>query len=320
MLCKADTTTGRGEHPQPTESDGLCLPVHDIRGASGPLMSTLTNFITKDVDETYDLYYAMFGQRARAEVTELIKGFPSDTTTLFEKCSISLQHSTTKPMKMQTRLTTAVMVHERDQLRDHCDDNLHEPSAGTSDIDQAHVSLSLRRSQQSHILNASVCYQSNRVPAEEFIFLWRYYLNLRRLIRKGRPKQALVVGPAADLVTVQGNNVGFVVEVCSLRHGQTCTLWTNGTHEISCPSTFSVRSRAHNMITRVCAAMSEEVGCVARIEPKTREVLLDDYTESEVRGLMPKVLTKANKVRMNELASVFTALSSTPSTTREQLY
>ena len=41
-------------------------------------------------------------------------------------------------------------------------------------------------------------------------------------------------------------------------------------------------------------------------------MLFDQYTESEVRGLFPKVVTKASKVRMNELAPVFLSLSNTP--------
>jgi hypothetical protein len=204
------------------------------------------------------------------------------------------------------------MVHERDKLRALMEVDRHNPTAGTTTTDMAHVALALHRSQQSRILNCPLHHKWNRVECDDFIFHWRYYLNLPRLIRRGRPRKALVGVPSTDLVTVQGANVGYVEEVCSLRHGVACTMGPNAVHEISCPSTYSARYRAHNMITRIVSSMAEEVGCVTRIEPKTREVLLDDYTESEVRGLMPKVLTKASRLRMNELASVFTALGNTP--------
>ena len=153
-----------------------------------PLVSTLTQFISKDVDRAYEIYYGSFGDRNHEEITDLIKGFPPDTRSLFEACSNSLQHSTTKRMKMQTRLTSASMVHERDKLRDLVDSAKHDPTEGTTKTDMAHVALSLRRSQQSRILNAPLCHQSNRVQADNFIFHWRYYLNLLRLIRRGRPR------------------------------------------------------------------------------------------------------------------------------------
>jgi hypothetical protein len=277
-----------------------------------PLVSTLTEFISEDVDKGYKAYYNLFGDRNHEEVTDLIKGFPPDTRSLFEACSNSLQHSTTKRMKMQTRLTSASMVHERDKLRDLVDSAKHDPTEGTTKTDMAHVALSLRRSQQSRIVNAQLCHQRNRIQADDFVFHWRYYLNLPRLIRRGRPTMVISGDRGGDLVHVQGVNVGHVVEVCALNHGEACTLGPNGAHEISCVSTYSARYRAHNMFTRIVSEMAREVNAVTRIEPKTKEVLLDQYTESEVRGLVPKVVTKASKIRMNELASVFLSLSNTP--------
>ena len=77
-----------------------------------PLVSSLTEFIREDVDRAYEIYYDSFGDRNHEEITDLIKGFPPDTRSLIEACSNSLQYSTTKRMKMQTRLTSASMARE----------------------------------------------------------------------------------------------------------------------------------------------------------------------------------------------------------------
>ena len=273
-----------------------------------PIMAELAERVTTDTDEAYATYYGLFDGKDKQEISANLRGFPPDSTTLIEACSISNQHSTNKRMKMQAKLTGPVILHGRDKLRDSCDREQQAPTTGTTFTDMMHTSLLMLRSQATRIINSPLFYEKNRIDAREFVFYWRYYLGLPRLIRPGRPVIALPEVPAEDLVAPPRNNVGNVVEVCPLRHGCTCTLSPNGAHEISCPSTYKARYRTHGSFTRVCAARVLMVNGEARTEPKTVEVLLNEFTEAEVRGLMPKVVSTVGKKRCKALATIFTKM------------
>jgi hypothetical protein len=58
------------------------------------------------------------------------------------------------------------------------------------------------------------------------------------------------------------------------------------------------------------AEAAREVGATADIEPNTGRLLNDEYTDAELKGMVPKVANKAAKLRAEELASTFKALAS----------
>ena len=110
---------------------------------------------------------------------------------------------------------------------------------------------------------------TNGFPADTvpFAFFMRYYLGFPRLLRKGRPTAPIIevgAGPVREeeLVVPHVKSVGYVEEICSLSHAVRATLGPTGKHEISCPSTFAARYRAHGMLTQAAQLAANRLDCV----------------------------------------------------------
>jgi hypothetical protein len=203
------------------------------------------------------------------------------------------------------------MEFKRDQLRDRCDVDKHRPTKGKTATDMMHITLITRRSQQSRILQAPLYRKENRIPAAEFVFFWRYYLGLPRLQRKGRAVKEMPASTEARVAPPR-NNSGWVEEVCALNHGTACGMGPNGEHEIHCPSTFTARNRAHTLLRQAVQVAVTEIGGQFLPEPRTHDVLLNEFTEEEVKGLCPKTATRETKRQSMMLQKVIVVLASLP--------
>ena len=183
-----------------------------------------------------------------------------------------------------------------------------------------HISLILRRSQQSRILQAPQHYKDNRLLPLDFIFYWRYYLGLPRLIRPGRPTAPIPAPKRTDLDESQieeltsGNPdwAPLHAEICSLRHAKPGLLCPTASHSISCASTFGARYRTHNSYSHILARASRAAGASANIEPSTKDLLLNEFSSAELRSLCPKRLTKASRQRSSQLKTLIEQMALLP--------
>ena len=123
---------------------------------------------------------------------------------------------------MQSRLTQATNVFARSTLADLCDPEKVEPTNEVTSVDMEQTSLVLERSQFSRIFQAPLHRRRNRVTTLPLVFFLRYVFNLPCLIRKGCPVLQLDTVPIEDLVNPPRNDVGHVVEVCSLNRFHRC--------------------------------------------------------------------------------------------------
>jgi hypothetical protein len=277
-----------------------------------PIVQSLKEHIVDDVDEAYKTYYALHNDEATEDIAHSMKGFPPNTATLIEASCNSGLLLTTPRTKMQARLTQAVALVRRDALMGDCDVDT-EPEPANTIVDKVQTALVLTRSQSSRCIQAPLHEKLNRILPMPFIFYMRYYLGLPRLIRVGRATMPIESANTTEIIKPPRNNVGMVEEVCALRHGTACTMGCNGTHEIGCMSTFAARYRTHNKYTHITAKFARETGAEAIVEPSTRTLLNDEFSEEEVRGLMPKTVTAASKVRTEEINTVLKALAALPS-------
>ena len=266
-------------------------------------MANLKGHLSRYVEDAFKAFYDTFEGLHRVEVPPLTNGFPADTAALFSMFTTVDLHTPPKRRQLQAQLTRAASKHQRKILKVGCDCSSVEPSPGQSEVDMLQVQLITSRSQQSRILQAPLYYEENRVAALPFAFFMRYYLGFPRLLRKGRPTAPIIevgAGPVREeeLVVPHANSAGYVEEICSLSHAVRATLGPTGKHEISCPSTFAARYRAHGMLTQAAQLAANRLDCVpSSKEPKTQVVLMDQFSSEECRALCPKDTTAEQQLK-----------------------
>ena len=259
------------------------------------------------MEEAYTVLYQCFPGLDHSMASTLIKGFPTDATSLLSDFTANDLHTPPTRRLLQKQLTGAVAAHQRVDLRASCDHRKVEPMPGTSTVDMLQTHLVTSRSQQTRILQSPLFYKENRVTALPLVFFLRYYVGLPPLIRRGRATQPVSECDAALIcfehrVVPPKNNRGYVEEVCALNHGEQCGLGPTAGHSINCPSTFAARYRAHNGYTRLfqtAAGWLDTIVC--HREPPTTGILMDELTYDECRALCPKILT----VEKAALATLF---------------
>ena len=276
-------------------------------GTVEPLYNTVLPTLAPHLQDALDAICTQCSCDSSAELPPAIHkaiSFQADGQILSTLYSPDLPHPRRK--KLQSIISTAIATSQRALLLESCDPDKVPPVCGQDEYDMYHTSLVLLRSQATRILQSPLWFRENRIPTLPFIFFWRYYLGLPRLIRCGRPTLPPIhlPPPSQDQLAwwpmpgeygpapVPDTEPAPQLEVCALNHGCAATMSATGAHTCACWATYGARYGTHNGYTHVLYKAAEAAVAPGTTEPTTRAVLLEAFTEDECRALCPRAQSK----------------------------
>ena len=285
-----------------------------------PVMALARHALAPDLQDALDALKDALICDDLHSVQAVARVIPATTAGFLDVDSSDSQQQPPKWRRVQSVLTSAVAGVTRTILLARCDPATNTPTPATTSTDMQQASLIMRRSQQSRILQAPLHHADNRIPTLDFVFFWRYYTTRPRLLRPGRPTAFLpppLEPTPPDAATQQRraadpNWAPILAEICSLAHTHAKPLSPTADHAIGCQSTYGARYRAHSMLMRCIAKASRAAGCTADHEPSTSALLQQEFTETEIRSLCPKVHNGASRLRSKAIYDALTHLASLP--------
>lgn len=249
-----------------------------------PLLAKLMHHLKSDFTTTYDLLLELLGVKHISPTHPLARLIPTDVHSAF--CNGPITNTDTKiNAKVQACAVPLIMYQHRAALRQTCakaiTDNVFPHDLSLEDA--THILAVTSRSQNSRIFTANLFFQQNHVPRNLFIAYTRYHFNLPQYTH-GR--------------TIQHQDC--TVRPCDLAHGSTEVICPTGKHAFGCKSTFGARTIAHNTVRDTIVYFAQEQHYLAKSEPPTTKVLLDEFTLDETHILFPKNNTAANNAIRKE--------------------
>ena len=190
------------------------------------------------------------------------------------------------PPKLQSALGRVAMQYQADQLMEHLKSRDASVCA-TSDLVHA-----CTHTRQAVILTAKLSNKYNRLTPPEFVSWFRHFLQLPLLERLGNAE------PRAGF--------DYDMEQCMGSHStrdDDAWLDLHGSHDNSnCAPTSQGKHKGHTLLKWTISRFAKLVpGVEVKVEPKTSEILLNQFSDQECRSLFPKLPSVARAKQTQDM-------------------